>query len=66
MEWFEYLIIICCVLFILGVIILSIILKRKGKSLLRDCSGNCEICNKTCSNKTKEQLLEEYRKTYQN
>lgn len=66
MEWYEILIIILSILFVIGVIILSIFLKKKGKSLLRDCSGNCDNCNKTCAYKSKEELIKEYRKSVQN
>lgn len=63
MQWWEYLIIAICIIFVVGVIILSILLKRKGKSLLRDCTGNCKTCGQQCSGKTCEQLLKEYRKS---
>ena len=64
MNWWEYLIVAFCILFVIGVIVLAIVLKRRGKSLLRDCTGNCESCNKSCSPKQREKILEEYRKTY--
>ena len=41
MAWFEPLIIIAVVSFVLGVIFLNFYLKKKGKSLGGDCGGNC-------------------------
>lgn len=62
MEWFEYLIIALCVIFVLSVIIVHFLLKRKGKSLTGDCTGNCGCCNHACSCKNKKELIEEYKK----
>ena len=71
MQWFEILIIVISILFVLGVIFLSFYMKKKGKSLLNDCggdcskcSGNCTSCGHACSNNKK--LIEEYRKSIKN
>ena len=62
MEWFEYLIIALCITFVLSVIIVHFLLKRKGKSLTGECTGNCNCCNHVCNHKSKQELIEEYRK----
>jgi len=60
MQWFEILIIIACIAFVLGVTIVHFYLKRKGKSLISDCSGDCHKCNGTCAHKSKDELINEY------
>ena len=68
MEWFEILIIIALVLFVLGVIFLNFYLKiKKGKSLGEDCdcAGNCSKCGHICSHKNGKSIIEEYHKSQQ-
>lgn len=62
MAWFEPLIIIAVVSFVLGVIVLNFYLKKKGKSLGGDCGGNCANCKAQCSNCTK--MYKEYKDMY--
>ena len=63
MEWFEYLIIIAAVSFVFLVIFFHFYLKRKGKSLTSDCSGNCSCCHGSCqhcNHASCQKMLEEY------
>ena len=62
MEWFEPLIIVAAVSFVLGVIILNFYLKKKGKSLSGGCAHNCSKCAQKCSNC--QQMLKEYKEMY--
>lgn len=57
MQPFEIIIIIVAILFVALVIFLSIFLKRKGKSLTSDCSGNCSSCGGKC----KINLINDYK-----
>ena len=49
MPWYDYLIIASLVAFVLLVIILDFVLKKKRKSLSGDCTGNCASCGGNCS-----------------
>lgn len=62
MAWFEPLIILGAIAFVGLVIFLSFYLKKKGKSLGGNCSGNCSKCGHQCSNC--EKMLEEYKAMY--
>lgn len=63
MQWFEILIIIAAVSFVVGVFVWNIILKKKtGKSLGSDCSGNCSSCCGCSACRKKMNLVEEYHK----
>lgn len=62
MAWFEPLIIIAVVSFVLGVIFLNFYLKKKGKSLGGDCGDNCANCKAQCSNCAK--MYKEYKDMY--
>ena len=70
MQWFEYLIIAACVIFVGLVSFLHFYLKKKGKSLTSDCGGNCSACHGNCSACShtcdKNKMLEEYHKANQN
>jgi len=70
MQWFEYLIIAACILFVGSIIFLHFYLKKKGKSLAGDCSGNCNKCNGNCSSCghkcNAHKNLEEYRNFIKN
>ena len=65
MQWFEPLIAIGAVSFVVMVIFLHFYLKKKGKSLSGDCSGHC---NGSCSNchscSSCEKMYQEYKKMY--
>ena len=64
MQWYEILIIIAAVSFVVGVFVWNIFLKKKtGKSLCSDCSGNCPSCCGCGSCHKKTSLVEEYHKT---
>ena len=51
MQLIEILVIIGCVLIVGGVIAMSIINKKKGKS---SCGCNCANCSKNCSRNEKD------------
>lgn len=51
MQWYEYLIIILSAAFVLGVIIMSVIRKKQGKS---SCGCDCSGCSKCPACKGKE------------
>ena len=61
MQWWEYLIIVLVVGFVISVFVLQFILKKKGKSLdgccsnCKACNGNCASCNGNC-----KKILKEY------
>lgn len=55
MEWFEILIIIGAVLFVLSVTVITIYRKKKGKG---SCCGDCKSCTCGCINCQK--ILDEY------
>ena len=59
MQWFEPLLIVAVVSFLGLVIFLSFFLKKKGKSIMNDCSGSCDKCGGHC----KVNLAEEYKKS---
>ena len=46
MEFIEIVVIIACILIVGGVIIKSIIDKKKGKT---SCGCNCSSCSRNCS-----------------
>lgn len=60
MSWWEILIIITAVLYVGLVIFLHFYLKRKGKSLIKDC-GDCSKCHGQCKIDC-QKILEEYHK----
>ncbi len=65
MQWFEPLIAIAAISFVLGVIFLHFYLKKKGKSLSGDCSGHCSgSCSNCSSCKSCDKMLEEFREMY--
>ena len=66
MEWFEYLIIAACVLFVGSVIFFHFYLKKKGKSLAYECSGKCQGCSGSCcgSKENCQKILKEYKETF--
>ena len=64
MQWYEILIIIAAVLFVVGVFVWNLILKKKtGKSLGSDCPGNCPSCCGCGACRKKTNLVEEYHKS---
>ena len=64
MQWYEILIIIAAVLFVVGVFLMNFFLKKKtGKSLGSDCSGNYPSCCGCGSCHKKIDLVEMYHKS---
>lgn len=64
MEWFEILIIISTILFVVSIFTINIVLKLKGKKTLGSdcaCNGSCSTCHKQCINCQK--ILDEYHKS---
>lgn len=60
MEWWEYLIIIAIIGFVIAIFFIHFYKKKKGQSTCDCCSGVCLGCQKNCQQKR----LEQYRKTY--
>ena len=70
MQWYEFLIIAACIIFVGSVIFLHFHLKKKGKSLSGDCGGNCKNCQGNCASCGHQcgnkKLIEEYRESLKN
>ena len=68
MKWFEPLIIIAAIAFVIGVIIIHFVMKAKGKGGIAgkecSCSHNCSSCSKQCIDCKK--VLNDYHQTYSN